>query len=403
MSWKLPFTINLKYNRLLQEINSLLTCTKTTENKNTSLLSGISGTLLFLHYCQSYKGNGGAKHCEKAVEKIFNDINNGFSYPSFAGGLTGITWVFQHLASNNFLEKDFVEPLLGLDQFITSNHEYEFVTKEHYDYLHGGLGYHLPMMNSHLRKQSISNTLQFLDRTAMRAEDGIAWVSTPKLTGNEKVINLSLSHGLASIIQILSKTHEYCIGEELKKCEELLNGAIQYLLSKKQNQNEVGSYFPSWVSEKHVPAYSRLAWCYGDLGIAMALLQAGRNTQNKEWEDIAIEILLYTANRRDLEENLVKDAGLCHGTSGIAHCFNRAYNYTNRIEFKDAATYWFDETLKMAIHEDGLAGFKTWRTNEHGGWVNEYGLLEGIAGIGLSLISAIAPIEPKWDECLLLS
>ena len=35
--------------------------------------------------------------------------------------------------------------------------------------------------------------------------------------------------------------------------------------------------------------------------------------------------------------------------------------------------------------------------------MNEYNLLDGIAGIGLSLISAISSIEPQWDECLLLS
>ncbi len=30
-------------------------------------------------------------------------------------------------------------------------------------------------------------------------------------------------------------------------------------------------------------------------------------------------------------------------------------------------------------------------------------LLEGIAGIGLAMISAVSDIEPIWDECLLLS
>ena len=79
------------------------------------------------------------------------------------------------------------------------------------------------------------------------------------------------------------------------------------------------------------------------------------------------------------------------------------YNYTQRDEFKQAALYWFDQTLKMAKFEDGLAGYKTWRSIEYGGWQNDYGLLTGIAGIGLALISAVSDIEPAWDECLLLS
>ena len=403
MYWNPSVTKNAEFIGLLREINSQLTSTEI-KNKNASLMSGNSGMLLFLYYYKNYVGDSSdVKYCEQTIETIFDSINNGYSYPTFAGGLSGICWTFQHLINKGFLNKDLIEPLLGLDQFITSNHEYEFKDKEHYDYLHGGLGYHLPMINSYLRSGSITYTLHFLDRIALQTEDGIAWTSNLKSNNNEKVINLSLSHGLASIIQILGKMHEHCKGDELIRCKELLDGAVHYLLSKKQDASRIGSYFPSWVTKNHSPSYSRLAWCYGDLGIAMALLQAGVSTDNVEWKEIAIEVLLHVANRRDLKTNLVKDAGLCHGASGIAHCFNRAYNYTDRIEFKEASTYWFEETLKMAVREDGLAGFKAWKTEEHGGWTNEYGLLEGIAGIGLSLISAIAPVEPKWDECLLLS
>ena len=57
----------------------------------------------------------------------------------------------------------------------------------------------------------------------------------------------------------------------------------------------------------------------------------------------------------------------------------------------------------MAIFDDGIAGFKFWKTKELGGWKNEFALLDGVTGVGLALISAISDIEPKWDECLLLS
>lgn len=403
MNWNLAIIENSKIKKLLCEINNQLKYGEE-ENKKISLMSGQSGVLLFLYYYKKYIENSSIMNpYEREIEDIFDSLNKGFNFPTFAGGLAGIAWTFQHLAENDFLDNDFLAPLLGLEQFMQFNHEYEFVKKEHYDYLHGGLGYHLAMMNSHLQKKSITNTLQFLDRTTLRIEDGIVWTSIPKLNDNEKVINLSLSHGLASIIQILGKTYKYSTGDEAKKCKELLNGAIQYLLSKKQNPNEMGSYFPSWITKSHTSSYSRLAWCYGDLGIAMALLQVGIDTENEEWKEIAIEILLHTAKRRSLQKNHVKDAGLCHGTAGIAHCFNRAYNFTGNGLFKDTAVYWFMETLKMAKYKDGLAGFKVWRTNKDGGLYNDPGLLEGIAGIGLSLISAVAPIDPKWDECLLLS
>jgi lantibiotic biosynthesis protein len=78
------------------------------------------------------------------------------------------------------------------------------------------------------------------------------------------------------------------------------------------------------------------------------------------------------------------------------------YWETKNSVFKETANYWIEQTLKMATFEDGLAGFKTWRgdTKE---WINDYGFLEGIAGIGLALLSHISDEEPTWDRCLLMS
>ena len=59
----------------------------------------------------------------------------------------------------------------------------------------------------------------------------------------------------------------------------------------------------------------------------------------------------------------------------------------------------------MATFEDGLAGYKTYMSTDpqHGEWHSVPGLLEGVSGIGLSLIAAVAEFEPVWDEALLLS
>lgn len=125
---------------------------------------------------------------------------------------------------------------------------------------------------------------------------------------------------------------------------------------------------------------------------------------NEEWKNRALEVLLYAAEkRRNLEENSVRDAGLCHGTAGIAHIFYRTWWNTGVLEFKQAADYWFDKTLEMAKFPNGIAGYKTWKGLEYGGWQNDYCLLDGVAGIGLALMSYYTETEPSWDECLLLS
>jgi hypothetical protein len=49
---------------------------------------------------------------------------------------------------------------------------------------------------------------------------------------------------------------------------------------------------------------------------------------------------------------------------------------TRLPEFKNAADYWFEQTLKMATFEDGLAGFKTLEMPDGNPlWVNKYEFL----------------------------
>ncbi len=217
-----------------------------------------------------------------------------------------------------------------------------------------------------------------------------------------KVINLGLSHGLASIIAVLSKIY---IATESLLAKELLLDSVKCLMCTKRSFDR-NSLFPNYIFKNTKPISvktisSRLAWCYGDLGISVAIWHASQALRRKDLEEEAKEILQHSAMRLDLDQNGVIDAGLCHGTAGIAHIYNRMYGYTGVEELRGASEYWFDQTLKMACFKDGLAGYKAW----HGslGWESEPGLLEGIAGIGLAMISAVSDIEPAWDECLLLS
>ncbi|MCP5046424.1 MAG: hypothetical protein GY940_04580, partial [bacterium] len=165
------------------------------------------------------------------------------------------------------------------------------------------------------------------------------------------------------------------------------------------------SLFPA-VSVNEKRTYeSHLGWCYGDLGIGMALWQASRATHNQQWEEEAARILLHSSKRKNLDQNRVVDACFCHGTAGIAHIFNRMYHDTAIDDFKPAAIYWYEKTLEMAVHQDGLAGYKIQFHDKEDNlvWFGERNLLKGIAGIGLSLMAAISTIEPQWDSCFMLS
>ena len=143
-----------------------------------------------------------------------------------------------------------------------------------------------------------------------------------------------------------------------------------------------------------------MAWCYGDLGIGIALLQVRKILEKKEYEKKGLEILLKSTQRRNYNETLVTDAGICHGSAGIALIFRRMYYEIGRKEFKEATQYWINQTLHFSRFEDGLAGYKTYIKD---GWKNDYSLLMGISGVGLVLLSYLENDKQDWDEMFLLS
>ena len=111
-------------------------------------------------------------------------------------------------------------------------------------------------------------------------------------------------------------------------------------------------------------------------------------------------LCLQLTQRRTYNETFVGDAGICHGSAGVAMLFRRMFLDTKRDEFSDATAYWINSALSFSRFEDGLAGYKT---REKDGWKCDYSLLGGIAGIGLVLLSYLVDDEQKWDECFLLS
>lgn len=165
------------------------------------------------------------------------------------------------------------------------------------------------------------------------------------------------------------------------------------------NQEGYFGYFPSFIWGNGDIRSSRLAWCYGDPGIATALYLASKVIDDSELENKMISVLVEAASCRSLEKAGVKDAGICHGTAGLALIFYRMYLNTDMLEFKEAYEFWIEETIKMAGDKESL-DFRSYRPENKS--LKEYGLLEGIAGIGLVLLSICLNEEPDWDEMLLL-
>jgi len=396
-----------KYKKKLDEIVACAIDNKDKlESKNIGLMGGKIGlALLLFYYARLTREEQYYDLAIKTVEEVFDEINRDFVYHTFAGGLAGIGWVVEHLVKNEFIEADSNEILEDIDPFLRKMMVAD-IKSGNYDYLHGACGvglYFLSRLPNPLAKEALVELIDELDQISHKEEDGaLKWKSILNREEGTQGYNLSLSHGISSIIAFLGKAYALDINRD--KTASLLKGAVQFLFKNEMDTTQFLSRFPSWISDTpEPPTNSRLAWCYGDLGVGISLWQVGRDFNNPQWQKEAIDTLLFSTKRRDAKESMIIDAGLCHGAAGLAHLYNRAFQHTGVPAFKDTALYWANYTLAMASHPDGMAGYKAWHTEKYGGWVGETAFLEGIAGIGLAIISLISDIESVWDGALLMS
>jgi len=178
-------------------------------------------------------------------------------------------------------------------------------------------------------------------------------------------------------------------GIEVPRAQRLLEGAVQWIMA--CPQPATGSRYSNWIAPGQQLKPSRLAWCYGDLGLAATLYYTARRVGRQDWEKFAQDLLDLCLDR---SPDQVKDVGLCHGALGIAHIWNRIYQVTHDARYKTATNYYYDLGFRLMADQEMTGNSAA---------VSDLSLLEGKTGIMLALLSAVNPVEPWWDRRLSLS
>lgn len=364
-----------------------------------SFMNGKGGIALF--YAYLFKVFNVKDYLDKSItilEIALEESSNVRMDINFGSGYSGISWLISHLVNNKFLEANIKDTVGNLDTFLKTG-SYFLLEEGEYDILLGGLGpFHYFLEIKDL--EYVEKCIEFIDKLAIREKNTVRWPQSRAVTieGDNPMdtINLGLAHGIPSLIVFLSICYENNIKPET--VFKLIKEAINYLFEIKfENKN---CFFPFSIQKNKTSSETPLRWCYGDLGVIMSIFLAGRITKQQEWIKSAIGFAKISAQRIN-EADTIQDSHLCHGTAGIAHIFNRFYNYTEIDIFRKTAEFWYLDTIKRAKYHNNRVSFEAWKGDF--GWMEIQGFLEGTAGIGLSILSAISDIEPKWDRCLLLS
>jgi lantibiotic modifying enzyme len=369
------------------------------------LLSGTAGSLFLLCYYNEYaKSSTYMDIVEQRVMDAFDVINDTqFSNLTYSNGLTGFLWALKNLNEHEYIDIDLndvtdsANPLLG--EFMLGK-----MDVGEYDFLHGALGvanYFLDMEGS-MATQLVKEFNRKLIAKAIRNEDDtLSFLSTVNINDTiVPVVNLSLSHGMASIIYYLQR----CLQNRNIASEEIKKTLQQIISFYRKNQNDISiesSYFPSWINNGSPNVKGRLAWCYGDLGVGLVFYRTAVVLNDPKLKAYAIKILKNTLTRLDPVKESIKEGGICHGGSGLVKMYRTIHRVTGLNDFNRAADHWLKVTLEQATHADGYAGYKTYAGER--GYENDCGLLEGVGGIGIVFLEELMGKSLSWDKSLLLS
>ena len=356
---------------------------------NYSLLGGDLGDIIFLYHYSRIDAHY-ESIADGLLEKMLRSLSLQPRVATYCNGLAGLGVGLLTLQQDEFISG--VDSALGaIDPVISLSLE-SFIEDNNIDFLHGliGIGFYLLERNNSSKEYSVSNLskiVDYLDKSKISDGAIVKWRYNEKKLS--KPFNISLSHGVSSIVVFLCRLIKSgALGENYNvKIKQMLQGAIQYLLTNRVDVDKLGCWFASSSIEcDDRPHRSRLAWCYGDLGVATALLEAGNALNDSSVRDIAIQVLLYSAKRRDIKANYVNDFCVCHGSVGIAQIFRSQGIALGMKELLDAADYWEKDTLSRVVIDDKGRHTLLYYDPENGGFRESGGILDGISGAGLYLL-----------------
>lgn len=394
-----------------------------------SLSGGLAGTALFLGYLSKLPGKESLKN--RAMELLSQSVEKVQRSPGapFYGGYTGIAWAVEHMQRHVFEAEE------GADEEDANEGVDEVLLdllapspwRGEYDLISGLVGfgvYALERLSRPSARKILARILDHLEALALPRATGHAWPTPPEQLppwqlklAPQGYLNLGLAHGVPAVLLLLAamgKASRQYPEINSTRAEKLLEGGMAWLYSQFQSP-EKGSYLAGWcpMEQEKVETLSggsRVAWCYGDLGAAMAILNAARLTRRPEWEAKALDMARMAA-ARPLETSGVRDVGLCHGSAGNMILFQRFFHLTGEECFRQAAQMYLEHLIHTRDKDGPFAGYTSYHPNmdEDGKpkeGTNPYqpsaGLLEGAAGAGLALLAALG-IEPLWDRFMMLS
>lgn len=365
------------------------------ESTNLGLAGGMAGVLLMqARLYELRRTPQRAGRIFRLVDRLVELVPHQHLGPGLWNGLAGILYAFEFvrrvdadlLGDHGEAIVDFVEEMDGmLCQFMRNAHG-----RTNFDLISGicGLGAYSLMRTDHAAATTLFRDAETcLLSLAERGTDHYSWKTW---SGQRDAHHdLGVAHGIAGVIGLLSLGLR--CGRATPRTRQILRHAINWLMGQ-EDRSLAHSRYSSTVAHAAMPgappASSRLAWCYGDLGIAAALAAAACALDDvglrEYWQDLVSSRIAHPESSFHLDSH-----GLCHGHSGVVHILARLLRHGDPHRAADLHARLHDELVRAPHLADPSAA---------------YGLLEGLAGVLLVLAESnenAVSLRQSWDICLL--
>lgn len=339
------------------------------------------------------------EYVNKAI-KSFKEAQN--SNGSLASGLAGLGFSLNFLNDLDILEapKSLVE---NIDRIILEWCKKSIANKD-FDPLHGAggsIGYLLTRVGYTVKKEEFEELVKLFVDLGNKTNKGVFW-QTPEIyltNKSDKILNQSLSHGAAGIMILLNRIYEKGIAGVYLK--ELLERTMDGILANETDPELTKTFYATRILNE-TAQQGRLAWCYGDLGVLIALQQLSSDFSGYKSQFKSNEMMSFHSDRRSLEDTQIDNPGFCHGSSGLYYIFDYLEPSFGPLSPRiiPAKEYWKQIT---ANYLEKLPASQLFLKKDRIGNLHmQYGLLEGLCGTELAVQGVETINGRKWSEIFLM-
>jgi len=212
-------------------------------------------------------------------------------------------------------------------------------------------------------------------------------------------LDCGLAHGAPGVLALLAiaLSRGIEVAGQAEAVRRLASGLLGYAAS-----DAFGITWPQAVPlDAAVPPVvpvSRSAWCYGSPGVARALQLAGGALGDTGLSEAATTAFGAIFRRLDAERPADSPA-FCHGLAGVLQILLRFVHDAGPGTQAEATVSALAGRLLAEFGPDRLLGFGPLSGRD----VEDPGLLDGAAGVVVTLLAAATGTEPAWDRLFLLS